>query len=78
MQNLLKKSDALRNKIQTLDSETKASLDILKKREVTIDGSVEIAMEQLEDRTPYSTISHVKKKRNGTTLTVKSMTTRRC
>ncbi|KAK3190051.1 hypothetical protein Dsin_029612 [Dipteronia sinensis] len=50
-QNLLKKSAALRNKIQTLDSETKASLDILKKREVTIDGSVEIAMEKLEDRT---------------------------
>ncbi|KAK2647011.1 hypothetical protein Ddye_022206 [Dipteronia dyeriana] len=50
-QNLLKKSAALRNKIQTLDSETKASLDILKKREVTIDGSVEITMEQLEDRT---------------------------
>ncbi|TXG72058.1 hypothetical protein EZV62_000637 [Acer yangbiense] len=50
-QNLLKKSAALRSKIQTLDSETKASLDILKKREVTIDGSVEIAMEKLEDRT---------------------------
>ncbi|KAI9194578.1 hypothetical protein LWI28_007305 [Acer negundo] len=50
-QNLLKKSAALRNKIQTLDSETKASLDILKKREVTIDGSLEIAMEKLEDRT---------------------------
>ncbi|KAL5782610.1 hypothetical protein ACOSP7_007639 [Xanthoceras sorbifolium] len=50
-QNLLKKSAALKNKIQTLDSQTKASLDDLKKREVTIDGSVEIAMEKLEDRT---------------------------
>lgn len=50
-QNLLKKSAALRNKIQTLDTQTKASLDVLKKREVTIDGSVEIALEKLEDRT---------------------------
>lgn len=50
-QDLLKKSAAIKHKIQTLDSETKASLDILKKREVTIDGSVEIAMEKLEDNT---------------------------
>lgn len=50
-QNLQKKSAALRHKIQTLDTQTKASLDVLKKREVTIDGSVEIAMEKLEDRT---------------------------
>lgn len=50
-QNLQKKSAALRHKIQTLDTQTKASLDGLKKREVTIDGSVEIAMEKLEDRT---------------------------
>ncbi|KAK2661241.1 hypothetical protein Ddye_007774 [Dipteronia dyeriana] len=49
---------------------------MFKKREVTIDGSVEIAMEQLEDWTPYSTLSHVKKKRNGITLTVKSTTAR--
>ncbi|XP_031261511.1 FRIGIDA-like protein 4a [Pistacia vera] len=50
-QNILKKSAALKHKIQTLDTETKASLDVLKKREVTIDGSVEIALEKLEERT---------------------------
>ncbi|CAN1807895.1 FRIGIDA-like protein 4a [Linum perenne] len=48
--NLQKKSDALKRKIQALDTETKASLASLKKREVTIDGSVEIALERLDDR----------------------------
>ncbi|KAJ8747464.1 hypothetical protein K2173_008761 [Erythroxylum novogranatense] len=49
-QNLLKKSEAIRAKLQTLDHQTKASLDSLKKREVTIDGSVEIAIDRLDDR----------------------------
>lgn len=59
-QNLQKKSAALKQKIQTLDTQTKASLDVLKKREVTIDGSVEIALENLDDRTEsvLNSLSH--------------------
>jgi hypothetical protein len=45
------KSEALRNKIQTLDHQTKASLNDLEKREVTIQGSVEIAPEKVEAKT---------------------------
>ncbi|KAF5738637.1 FRIGIDA-like protein 4a [Tripterygium wilfordii] len=48
-QNLQKKSEALRRKIRTLDCETKASLDYLKKREVTIDGSVEIVLDRVDE-----------------------------
>lgn len=48
-QNLQKKSEALKHKFQSLDHQTKASLDSLKKREVTIDGSVEIALERVEE-----------------------------
>uniref|UniRef100_A0A6N2NJL3 FRIGIDA-like protein n=1 Tax=Salix viminalis TaxID=40686 RepID=A0A6N2NJL3_SALVM len=48
-QDLQKKSEALKHKIQTLDNQTKASLASLKKREVTIDGSVEIALERVEE-----------------------------
>ena len=47
-QNLLKKSEALKRKIQTLDSETKESLHELEKREVTIEGSVKIALGKVE------------------------------
>lgn len=47
-QGLLKKAEALKNKIQNLDHQTKESLDVLEKREVTIDGSVEIAIERVE------------------------------
>lgn len=47
-QNLLKKSEALKRKIQTLDSETKESLNELEKREVTIDDSVGIALGKVE------------------------------
>jgi hypothetical protein len=47
-QNILKKSEALRKKIQTLDHQTKASLNDLEKREVTIQGSVEIVLEKVE------------------------------
>lgn len=46
-QNLLKKSEALRNKIQSLDQETKVSLSELEHREVTIEGSVKIALGKL-------------------------------
>ncbi|KAJ9154301.1 hypothetical protein P3X46_027653 [Hevea brasiliensis] len=48
-QNLQKKSEALKHKFQTLDHDTKATLSSLKKREVTIDGSVEIALERVEE-----------------------------
>ncbi|KAB5545005.1 hypothetical protein DKX38_013117 [Salix brachista] len=48
-QDLQKKSEALKHKIQSLDNQTKASLASLKKREVTIDGSVEIALERVEE-----------------------------
>ena len=48
-QNLQKKSEALKHKIQSLDTQTKASLANLKKREVTIDGSVEIALERVDE-----------------------------
>ncbi|XP_057958156.1 FRIGIDA-like protein 4a [Malania oleifera] len=43
-QDLRRKSEALKHKIQTLDHQTKESLTVLEKREVTIDGSVEIAL----------------------------------
>ncbi|KAF2285394.1 hypothetical protein GH714_003459 [Hevea brasiliensis] len=48
-QNLQKKSEALKHKLQTLDHDTKATLASLKKREVTIDGSVEITLERVEE-----------------------------
>ncbi|KAL2922657.1 FRIGIDA-like protein 4a [Bienertia sinuspersici] len=48
-EDLRKKSEALKRKIQTLDDQTKESLEVLKKREVTIEGSVEIAMFRAEE-----------------------------
>ncbi|GAV84856.1 Frigida domain-containing protein [Cephalotus follicularis] len=50
-QNLLKKSESIKRKIQALDHQTKASLDSLKKREVSIDGSVDILLQTVERRT---------------------------
>ncbi|XP_022138585.1 FRIGIDA-like protein 4a [Momordica charantia] len=47
-QDLLKKSEALRHKIQTLDHQTKESLDELEKREGSIQGSVQIALGKVE------------------------------
>ncbi|XP_059649612.1 FRIGIDA-like protein 4a [Cornus florida] len=49
-QDLLKKSEALKKKIKTLDNQTKESLHVLQKREVTIDGSVSIALEKVKER----------------------------
>ncbi|XP_052207207.1 FRIGIDA-like protein 4a [Diospyros lotus] len=46
--NLQDKSDALKRKIQTLDSQTEQSLQVLETREVTIDGSVSIALKKVE------------------------------
>ncbi|GLT78518.1 hypothetical protein SLA2020_500500 [Shorea laevis] len=48
-QDLMRKSEALKRKIQALDHETKASLESLKKREVTINGSVEITLDRVEE-----------------------------
>ncbi|CAL8989647.1 unnamed protein product [Prunus brigantina] len=47
-QNLLKKSEAIKRKIQNLEQETKESLDELEQREVTIMESVEIAVGKVE------------------------------
>ncbi|KAE8663475.1 FRIGIDA-like protein 4a [Hibiscus syriacus] len=47
-QNLLKQSETLKRKIETLDSETKASLDSLKKRELSVEESVKIALRRVE------------------------------
>ncbi|KAL6953465.1 FRIGIDA-like protein 4a, partial [Sarracenia purpurea var. burkii] len=49
-QNLQKKSEALKRKINNLDTQTKESLQILEKREVTIDGSVSIALGKVQER----------------------------
>lgn len=49
-QNLLRKCEALKRNIRNLDSQTKESLQILETREVTIDGSVSIALEKVKDR----------------------------
>ncbi|XP_042517609.1 FRIGIDA-like protein 4a [Macadamia integrifolia] len=49
-QDLKKKSDALKEKIQTLDHKTKETVDVLVKREVSIDGNVEQALVKVEER----------------------------
>ncbi|GMY27407.1 FRIGIDA-like protein 4a [Fagus crenata] len=59
-QNLLKKSEALRNKIQSLDQETKVSLNELEKREVTIVGSVEIALDKVDGNKDAALIALLK------------------
>ncbi|XP_021621547.1 FRIGIDA-like protein 4a [Manihot esculenta] len=48
-QNLQKKSEALKHKLQILGHDIKATLASLKKREVTIDGSVEIVLECVDE-----------------------------
>ncbi|KAE8658359.1 FRIGIDA-like protein 4a [Hibiscus syriacus] len=50
-QNLLKQSETLKRKIETLDSETKASLESLKKRELSIEDSVKIALRRVDFNT---------------------------
>ncbi|KAK1434519.1 hypothetical protein QVD17_00263 [Tagetes erecta] len=47
-QTLLMKSDAIKDKIQTLDTQTKASLASLEEREATMDNSVAIALKKVE------------------------------
>ncbi|GAB4851087.1 FRIGIDA-like protein 4a [Ancistrocladus abbreviatus] len=48
-QDLRKKSEALKHKFQTLDNQTTESLRNLEKREVTIDGSVELAIGKAQE-----------------------------
>jgi hypothetical protein len=72
-QNILKKSEAHRNKIQTLDHQTKASLNDLEKREVTIQGSVEIILEKVEAAlTAFRRASQEDENRDGLLLSLKS------
>ncbi|KAI3787189.1 hypothetical protein L1987_41466 [Smallanthus sonchifolius] len=47
-QMLLKKSDEIKDKIKTLDTETKASLASLEERESTMENSVAIALQKVE------------------------------
>ncbi|XP_010024304.2 FRIGIDA-like protein 4a [Eucalyptus grandis] len=47
-QNLMKKSEALKQKLRALDDQTKKTLTVLDERETTIDGSVEIVLEKVE------------------------------
>ncbi|KAI4345637.1 hypothetical protein L6164_012738 [Bauhinia variegata] len=60
-QDLLKKSEALKLKIRTLDNETKESLHELEKREVSIDGCVEIALENVEKHKEAALLALLKK-----------------
>ncbi|XP_019057555.1 PREDICTED: FRIGIDA-like protein 4a [Tarenaya hassleriana] len=56
-QNLMKKSEALKQMIETLDNQTQASLESLKHREVTIDDSVEIALGKVEESAKAALVS---------------------
>lgn len=56
-QNIMKKAEGLKLKIQALDRDTKVSLDSFKERELTIDGSLEIALERAEKQTKAALMS---------------------
>ncbi|KAK7343594.1 hypothetical protein VNO77_12453 [Canavalia gladiata] len=47
-QDLLNKSEALKRKIRTLDHQTKESLHLLDRRETSLDGSLQIAIRNLD------------------------------
>ncbi|KAK7280121.1 hypothetical protein RJT34_25183 [Clitoria ternatea] len=49
-QNLLNKSEALKRKIRTLDHQTNNSLNLLDRRESSLDGSLQIALRNLDKR----------------------------
>ncbi|OVA05448.1 Frigida-like [Macleaya cordata] len=59
-QDLKKKSEAIKEKIQSLDHTTKETLDVLTKREVTIEGNVEIALGKVEERKEAALIAFEK------------------
>lgn len=48
---LLNKSEALKRKIRTLDNQTNESLHLLHRRETSIDGTIQIALRNLDTRT---------------------------
>ncbi|CAH9086197.1 unnamed protein product [Cuscuta epithymum] len=48
-QDLLKKSEALKSKLQTLDDQTKQSLEVLEKRETSIAASISIALQKVDE-----------------------------
>ncbi|XP_055813520.1 FRIGIDA-like protein 4a [Solanum dulcamara] len=48
-QDILKKSEALKAKIQTLDTETKASLEVLEQRETSMNVSLSIALQKVSE-----------------------------
>ncbi|XP_071697268.1 FRIGIDA-like protein 4a [Rutidosis leptorrhynchoides] len=54
-QTLVTKSDAIKHKIETLDTETKASLVSLEQRQTTIDNSVAIALQKIESAVKAAT-----------------------
>ncbi|KAL1220651.1 FRIGIDA-like protein 4b [Cardamine amara subsp. amara] len=63
-QNLMKKSEALKQMIETLDNQTQTSIELLKHREVTIDHSVEIAAGKVEERA-RAALESLEKARDG-------------
>ncbi|CAN7046919.1 unnamed protein product [Brassica oleracea var. botrytis] len=63
-QNLMKKSEALKKMIETLDNQTQTSLESLKRREVTIDRSVEIVAEKVGKRV-RAALESLEKARDG-------------
>ncbi|XP_031097977.1 FRIGIDA-like protein 4a [Ipomoea triloba] len=48
-QDLLRKSEALKAKLQTLDTQTKQSLEVLEKRETSIAASISIALKKVDE-----------------------------
>lgn len=58
-QDLQKKADALKNKIQTLDTQTKHSLQVLEKRELTINGAVSIALARVKEQREAALVTAV-------------------
>ncbi|KAF3584391.1 hypothetical protein F2Q69_00030715 [Brassica cretica] len=63
-QNLMKKSEALKKMIETLDNQTQTSLESLKRREVTINRSVEIVAEKVGKRV-RAALESLEKARDG-------------
>ncbi|CAN8258457.1 unnamed protein product [Cochlearia groenlandica] len=63
-QGLVKKSEALKHMIETLDNQTQTSLESLKRREVTIDHSVEIVAGKVGERA-RAALESLQKARDG-------------
>ncbi|KAK9086830.1 hypothetical protein Syun_029224 [Stephania yunnanensis] len=63
-QDLRRKSEALKDQIQNLDSKTKESLDVLEKREETIVGNVDQAIGKVEERKEAALIAIEVQKEN--------------